>query len=268
VKLSGTITLTTDFGLEDPYAAVMKGVVISINPAARIIDISHSVKAGSIIEAAMLIKEAYPFFPEGTVHVAVIDPGVGGKRRPIVVKTENHIFVGPDNGVFWPIIKDHRQSEVIHVTESRYFLSHISHTFHGRDIFAPVAAHISKGIDPPAMGQAIGDPVMLELPLSEQRGDSLYGCVMRIDHFGNLITNIKRQDLEEFLGPQKSVIMLGKTAIEGLGNTYSGVEAGETLALIGSSGCLEIAVNKGRASDIVGMEPDTLIGMEVEVKRV
>jgi len=268
VKSSGTITLTTDFGLKDPYAAVMKGVILSINPAARIIDISHSVKAGSIMQAAVLIKEAYPFFPKGTIHVAVIDPGVGGKRRPILVKTENHIFVGPDNGVFWPIIKDHKQTAIIHVTESRYFLPDISHTFHGRDIFAPVAAHISRGIDPLEMGQAIDDPVPLELPVPEQRGDSLYGRVMRIDHFGNLITNVKKRDLEEFLGPESSVIIAGKVVIEGLRSTYSEVRAGETLALIGSSGCLEISVNTGRASDIAETDPEDIVGMEIEVRRV
>jgi len=268
VRSSGTITLTTDFGLEDPYAAVMKGVILSINPAARIIDISHSVKAGSIMHAAVLIKEAYPFFPKGTVHVAVIDPGVGGKRRPILVKTENHVFVGPDNGVFSPIINDHKQTVIIHVTESRYFLPDISHTFHGRDIFAPVAAHISRGIDPLEMGQAIDDPVPLELPVPEQRGDSLYGRVMRIDHFGNLITNVKKRDLEEFLGPESSVIIAGKVVIEGLRSTYSEVRAGETLALIGSSGCLEISVNTGRASDIAETDPEDIVGMEIEVRRV
>ena len=268
MKSSGTITLTTDFGLEDPYAAVMKGVVLSINPAARIVDITHSVKAGSVMQAAMLIKEAYPFFPKGTVHVAVIDPGVGGKRRPVLVKTENHVFVGPDNGVFWPIIKDHEQAEIIHLTESRYFLSDISHTFHGRDIFAPVAAHISRGIDPLEMGQAISDPVQLEFPVPEKRGENLYGRVMRIDHFGNLITNVKKGDLEEFLGLEKSAIIIGKLVVEGLRRSYSEVGEGEILALIGSSGCLEIAVNTGRASDIVGTDPDGIIGMEIEVRRV
>jgi S-adenosylmethionine hydrolase len=268
VKSSGIITLTTDFGLEDPYAAVMKGVVLSINPAARIIDISHSVKAGSVMQAAMLIKEAYPFFPKGTVHVAVIDPGVGGKRRPILVKTEDHFFIGPDNGVFWPIIKGHEQTSIIHITESRYFLPDISRTFHGRDIFAPVAAHISIGMDPLEMGQAISDPVTLEFPVPEQRGETLYGRIMRIDHFGNLITNIKKRDLEKFLGPEKSAITLGKLVIEGLSNTYSEVGAGETLALIGSTGCLEISVNKGRASDFAGTDPDAVIDMEIEVRRI
>jgi S-adenosylmethionine hydrolase len=185
-----------------------------------------------------------------------------------VVRTENHFFVGPDNGVFWPVIQDHKQSEIIHVTENRYFLSDISHTFHGRDVFAPVAAHISRGIDPLVMGQAVSDPLSIELPVAEQRGDRLYGRAMRVDHFGNLITNIRKRDLEEFLGPKKPIIMLGKMAIEGLRKTYSEAGAGEILALIGSSGCLEIAVNQGRASDIAGTDPDTIIGLSIEVKRV
>ena len=220
------------------------------------------------MHAAVLIKEAYGFFPKGTVHVAVVDPGVGGKRRPILVKTENHVFVGPDNGVFWPIIKDHKRKVIIHVTESRYFLPDISRTFHGRDIFAPVAAHISGGVDPLEMGQAIDDPVILEFPVPEQRGDSLYGRVMRIDHFGNLITNLKERDLEEFVGPRRCVITAGKMVIEGLRNTYSEAGTGEALALVGSSGCLEISVNKGRASGIAGKDPDGIIGMEVELRLV
>ncbi|MBW2169114.1 MAG: SAM-dependent chlorinase/fluorinase, partial [Deltaproteobacteria bacterium] len=147
------------------------------------------------------------------------------------------------------------QAEIVHVTKIRYFLPDVSHTFHGRDIFAPVAAHISRGVDPREMGSIVSDPVQLEFPVPEQRGDTLYGRVMRIDHFGNLITNIHKKELEEFLGPERSVIMLGKLVIEGLRNTYS-------------DGCLEIAVNTGRASDIAGTDPDGIIDMEIEVRRV
>lgn len=264
---SSTITLTTDFGLKDPYAGVMKGIILSINPAARIIDISHSVKPGSVFEAAVLIREAYPFFPKGSVHVAVIDPGVGGRRRPILVKIEDYVFVGPDNGVFSPIIIDHRQAVIVHITESRYFLPDISHTFHGRDIFAPVAAHISRGVDPLEIGTVISDPVMFEVPVSERRGDVLYGRIMRVDGFGNLITNIKKSELGAFVGSGWPVINLGKLMIEGLRKSYSEVGTGEALALIGSSGCLEVAVNQGRADDIAGTNRDALIGMEVEVRR-
>jgi hypothetical protein len=249
VNVSGVITLLTDFGLRDPYVGIMKGVILSINPDARIIDISHQTKPGSVYQAAGLIQEAYPFFPKGTIHVAVVDPGVGGDRRPILVKTKDHFFVGPDNGLFWPIIKTNHQTEIIHLTETKYFLSDISNTFHGRDIFAPVAAHVSLGEDPLEMGSVINNPVPLRLPTPEQKGNHLSGQVIRVDHFGNLITNIHKKDMEKLLGTKPPIIKVGKLIIRGVRSTYSEVNTGETLALIGSSGYLEIAVNQGRACD-------------------
>ena len=268
MKTSGIITLTTDFGLRDPYVGVMKGVILSINPEARIIDISHQLKAGFISQASTLVQEAYPFFPEGTVHVAVFDPGVGGDRRPILIKTQNHLFVGPDNGIFWPVIRSNQHTEIIHLTESRYFLPHVSHTFHGRDIFAPVAAHLSRGVDPLEMGPIIKDPVPIDFPAPQRRGDMLLGQVMRVDRFGNLISNIQRKQFLQFLGSGRPVIKAGKLAVEGLSKTYGEALAGEALALIGSSDCLEIAVNLGQASDVTGMNSEDIIGMEIEVSRV
>lgn len=268
MKTSGIITLTTDFGLRDPYVGVMKGVILSINPEARVIDISHQLKAGFISQASTLVQEAYPFFPEGTVHVVVVDPGVGGDRRPILIKTQNHLFVGPDNGIFWPVIRAHQYAEIIRLTESRYFLPHVSHTFHGRDIFAPVAAHLSRRVDPLEMGPIIKDPVPLDFPAPQRRGDMLLGQVMRVDRFGNLITNIQRKQFERFLGSGRPSIKAGKLAVEGLSKTYGEALAGEALALIGSSDCLEIAVNLGRACDVTGMNSENIIGMEIEVSRV
>ncbi len=268
MKTSGIITLTTDFGLRDPYVGVMKGVILSINPDARVIDIRHQLKAGFISQAATLVQEAYPFFPDGTVHVAVVDPGVGGDRRPILIKTQNHLFVGPDNGIFWPVIRSHQQTEIIHLTESRYFLPHVSHTFHGRDVFAPVAAHLSRGVDPLEMGPIIKDPVPFDFPAPQRRGDMLLGQVMRVDRFGNLITNIQRKQFVRFLGSGRPVIKAGKLAVEGLSKTYGEALAGEAVALIGSSDCLEIAVNLGRACDVTGMDSEDIIGMEIEVSRV
>jgi len=268
MKTSGIITLTTDFGLRDPYVGVMKGVILSINPEARVIDISHQLKAGFISQASTLVQEAYPFFPEGTVHVVVVDPGVGGDRRPILIKTQNHFFVGPDNGTFWPVIRAHQYAETIHLTKSRYFLPHVSHTFHGRDIFAPVAAHLSRGVDPSEMGPIIKDPVPLDFPAPQRREDILLGQVMRVDRFGNLITNIQRKQFERFLGSGRPGIKAGKLAVEGLSKTYGEVLAGEALALIGSSDCLEIAVNRGRACDVTDMNSEDVIGLEIEVSRV
>jgi S-adenosylmethionine hydrolase len=268
VKVSGAITLTTDFGLSDSYVGVMKGVILSVNPRAHIVDISHQIRMGSIVHAAGLIHDAYRFFPEGTVHVVVVDPGVGGQRRPIIVKTGHHLFVGPDNGLFSPVITGHPHTEVIHVTNRRYFLPEVSHTFHGRDIFAPVAAHLSLGVDPLEMGSLVADHAPLSLPKTEQKGDILLGQVIRVDHFGNLITNINRKEIEEFLGTHRPVVRVKGLVIEGVAKIYSDVRSGDTLALIGSSECLEIAVNLGRVCDRLGLDPGQCIGLEVELRRV
>ena len=302
VNVSGIITLLTDFGLRDPYVGIMKGVILSINPDARIIDISHQTKPGSVYQAAGLLQEAYPFFPKGTIHVAVVDPGVGSDRRPILIKTKDHLFVGPDNGMFWPIIKTNHQTEIIHLTETKYFLSDISNTFHGRDIFAPVAAHVSLEVDPLEMGSVINNPIPLHLPIPEQKGAHLLGQVMRVDHFGNLISNIHKKDMDEFLGTEPPVntptlpsllskipflagkervgdgvkkrnsytipvIKVRKLIIKGICSTYSEVNTCETLALIGSSGYLEIAVNQGRACDCIGINLENIIGIKVEVNK-
>jgi S-adenosylmethionine hydrolase len=264
---SGIITLTTDFGLNDPYVGMMKGVILDINPKARIVDITHGVKAGSIFQGAGLIQEAYGYFPRGTVHVGVVDPGVGSDRRLILVVTDAYYFVGPDNGLLWPIIESHDSARAMELTENRYFLPHLSHTFHGRDIFAPVAAHLSRGVDPRELGPAIHDPVQLNLPVPQERKEQLVGQVVRIDHFGNLITNIHREDLERFLRGGRPHITVGNLVIEGVRQIYSECEAGEPLAMIGSSNYLEVAVNLGRASDRLGSDAEDIIGMEIELRR-
>jgi S-adenosylmethionine hydrolase len=254
VKTSGIITLTTDFGVRDPYVAMMKGVILSINPYARIVDITHQISAGKIYEGSAIIKEAYPYFPSGTVHVGVVDPGVGGKRRPIAVVADPHFFIGPDNGLFWPIIETRQNADVIHLTEKTYWMDAISSTFHGRDIFAPVAAHVSRGVDPFLLGKKIDNPIALPYPLSQKEDDVLIGEVIRVDHFGNLITNITREELGEFLGSKDCVITVGSIMLKELCTAYSDVSEGEPLALIGSSNLLEIAVNRGRAISDLGIE--------------
>jgi S-adenosylmethionine hydrolase len=267
LKPSGIITLTTDFGLKDPYVGVMKGVILSIHPDARPIDLTHRVKAGSVVQASALIQEAYPYFSKGTVHVGVVDPGVGSDRRPIVVETKDHFFVGPDNGLLWPIIAVNPPAKVVHLTERKYFLPQVSQTFHGRDIFAPVAAYLSRGVDPSMMGPPIGDPVQLHLPRPRQKGDVLWGQVFRVDRFGNLITNIQRKDLDRYLASAQPIIKVGDLVVESVHQTYAEVKAGEVLALIGSSGCLEIAVNLGRASERVEGDSGDFFGMEVMVNK-
>jgi S-adenosylmethionine hydrolase len=264
---SRIITLTTDFGLHDPYVAMMKGVILSIHSKARIIDITHQIQAGAIIHAAGIIREAFPFFPKGTVHVAVIDPGVGSDRRLIGLKAGGHFFVGPDNGIFWPVIEDHKEAKIIHLIENAFFLSGMSHTFHGRDVFAPVAAYLSQGADLEQMGPKIDDPRTLLYPSPREKAGILYGQTTRVDHFGNLITNIHRKDLHSFLESAHPVIEAGNLVIKKLSHTYSDVEEGEPLALINSSDWLEIAVHLGRASEYMGLKSEELLGTEVRVKK-
>jgi len=263
LKPSGIITLTTDFGESDPYVAMMKGVILSINPDAKIIDISHQIPARSIKEGGMIIKESYTYFPSGTVHVGVVDPGVGGKRRPIVVLVYNYFFVGPDNGLFSTIIETQRHTDVIHLKEKRYWMNRINPTFHGRDIFAPVAAHLSLGVDPFLMGEKIDNPTPLAYPLPHENNSDLVGEIIRVDHFGNLITNITREHLSPYLASKGLIIKIGSLTLKKISTTYNDVPEGQPLALIGSSNVLEIAVNMGRATDYLGQ--DKLIGVKVQV---
>jgi len=265
MKSAGIVTLTTDFGLTDPYVAMMKGVIYSINPDARLVDITHQVRAGDVFHGAGLINETFGFFPMGTVHVAVVDPGVGSNRRPLGLESEGHFFIGPDNGLFWPVMEDHQVTRLIHLTEERYFLHPVSHTFHGREIFAPAAAHLSLGADLGLMGHALLNPARLDLPRPKKRGDTLHGEVIRVDNFGNLITNISRGELALFIQSARPVIKLGALVIENVGQTYADMEKGEILALINSSGLLEIAVNQGRASDQTGLDQARNVGTDVKV---
>ena len=267
MNASGIITLTTDFGLSDPYVAMMKGVILSINPGAQVVDISHQIRAGSIIQAAGLVHETFPFFPKGTVHVAVVDPGVGSERRPMGMEAGGHFFVGPDNGIFWPIVEEYKKTRIIHLTESKYFLPSISPTFHGREVFAPTAAHLSQGVSLERMGAALSNPVKLHVPKPQAEGGVLYGEITRVDNFGNLISNIHRRDLESFLESWEPVIEVGDLTIKRLRPIYADAQEGEPLALINSSDWLEIAVNLGRASQYVGVPSEELIGTEVKVSK-
>ncbi len=260
---SGIITLTTDFGESDPYVAMMKGVILFINPDAKIIDITHQIPAGSIQEGGLIIKESYKYFPSGTVHVGIVDPGVGGKRRPITVLTGNHFFVGPDNGLFSSIIETQGHTDIIHLKEKRYWMHKISPTFHGRDIFAPVAAHLSLGVNPFLLGEKIDNPTTLSYPSPSKKNSDLVGEVIRVDHFGNLITNITKEHLSPFLKSKVLIIKIGSLTLKKISTTYNDVPEGQPLALIGSSNLLEIAVNMGRATDYFSQ--DKLIGMKVQV---
>ncbi len=262
---TGIITITTDFGQSDPYVAIMKGVILAINPSAKVVDITHQVQAGSIQEGAIIIKEAYKWFPKGTIHLCVVDPGVGGRRRPIMVLADNHFFVGPDNGLFWPIIELQRDIDIIDLTEKKYWLTDISSTFHGRDIFSPVSAHLSLRVDPFLFGESISDPTTLDYPIPYQRNSELIGHVIRVDRFGNLITNITEDKLRAFTASKDFVIKVGKIVLKKTSHFYSDAQKGEPLALIGSSNFLEIAINMGSASDYLNKECGH--GTEVIIER-
>jgi len=264
---SGIITLLTDFGLSDAYVAMMKGVILSINRDAELIDITHSIRTGSVFQGAYILKEVFSCFPSGTVHVAVVDPGVGSNRRSIAVNAAGHFFTGPDNGIFWPVIEKYKDATIYELTENKFFLPQITSTFHGRDIFAPVAAHISLGLDIQKFGRVVSDPEKLEIPLPFKHENVLSGQIIRIDNFGNLITNITADALAGFLGNNEPVIHTGKIKIYGLNKIYSDRENGELLAIINSSNQLEIAVNMGKASDYIGKEPDDIIGTGVKVEK-
>jgi len=197
--------------------------------------------------------------------VAVVDPGVGGPRRLIGLEANGHVFVGPDNGIFWPVIQDFKGATVYHLTETRFFLHNVSPTFHGREIFSPVAAHLSTGVDLKAMGPTLDDPVKLDFPIPRVSEGALYGQIIRVDNFGNLITNIHSKKLARFLEMSQPVIELGNLTIKKLSKVYSDVEEGEPLALVSSSNWLEIAVNLGRASEYIGVDPEETIGTIVKV---
>ena len=267
MKPSGIITLTTDFGLRDPYVAMMKGVILSINPSADLVDISHLIQPGALREAAAAIQETYPYFPEGTVHLAVVDPGVGSGRRIIAVSAAEHYFVGPDNGLFSYVLGGNPTAEVIQLTEYQYFLEHVTHTFHGREIFAPVAAHISLGVTLDRLGTAIQDPIIFDFPKPLEKDGVLYGQITRVDHFGNCITNIGKSVLDRFLQSSRPVIEVGPFRIRDLRLTYADEDGGQPLALINSSDLLEIAVNMGRASEYLEEDPQAIVGKTVTVRK-
>lgn len=241
------ITLTTDFGLSDWYAGVMKGVILSINPHAEVVDITHLVPAGGIRKGALALKSACGFFPKGTVHVGVVDPGVGGKRRPILIKTKDYFFIGPDNGLLLPAALSNNIKKAVELENKKYFLDAISPTFHGRDIFAPVAAHLSMGKGISWFGRAI-DPFGLKttaMPRVKAGKDSVEGTIVYVDSFGNLITDIERDDVK-WAWPLTD-IEIGRRIIKGIKAAYCDAEEGGLVALFGSSGNLEIAVNRGDA---------------------
>ena len=242
------ITLLSDFGTDDNSVAVMKGVIFGVNSEVHIVDISHSIEPYNIEVGAEILMAAYHYFPRGTIHVAVVDPGVGGDRRGILVATENYFFVGPDNGIFSYIYEDPGFRWVRDLRAVDFFLEKVSSTFHGRDIFAPVAGYLSAGEDPEDFGPPIDDPVKLRISQSHVRpGGGIDGEVIYVDHFGNLITNICSAALEA-LGANVQ-IAIGSERIAGIQPSYAQAPPQTLLAAINSFEVLEIAVNQGNAAE-------------------
>jgi S-adenosylmethionine hydrolase len=274
------ITLTTDFGTADGYVGAMKGVILGIAPDARLVDISHEIAPQNVRQAAYVLYSTYPFFPPHTVHLVVVDPGVGSTRRPIALRTEAGTFVGPDNGVFSYVGACEPDAVIVELAEPRYRLPRASHTFHGRDVFAPAAAHLAAGVPITALGPPVCDPVTFPRPRLEVAPDSITGEVLHADRFGNVVTSVghivwrgdelvldpafqgagdRGREGEKgehvcFKAGEATVVVAGQE-IAGVRRTYAEVEPGETLALVGSAGHLEIAVREGNAARMLGLCP-------------
>jgi len=267
------VTMLTDFGLVDGYVGMMKGVILGIAPQARLVDISHGISPRDVRHAAYVLYTAHSFFPPGTVHLVVVDPGVGGTRRAMALRTRLAYFVGPDNGVFSYVMACEPVEVVVELADPRYQLPRVSRTFHGRDLFAPAAAHLAAGVAITELGPPLADPVTLPPPLLEAAGGNITGEVLHIDRFGNVVTSIgrlvwfgDRLSLEpvawgtgggrqvDFEADDVTVTVAGRE-IAGIRGTYADGEPGQVLALVGSSGQLEIAVRDGSAARKLGLQP-------------
>jgi S-adenosylmethionine hydrolase len=247
--------LTTDFGLNDHFVGALKGVILNIVPDANIVDICHTVQAFDILDGALALAQSYSYFPPRTVHLVVVDPGVGSARRPIIATSEMHNFVAPDNGVLSLMYAREQRLSVRHITSEHYFLQPVSNTFHGRDIFAPVAAYLAKGVDQEKFGEEVTDYVRFNAPKPKPvDATSVRGVVLRVDRFGNLITNFTPQDapalFQAKVPPFK--IVVGKREVTSMRTNYAEGAPGELFAIVGSMGFIEIAANRGSAAQTTG----------------
>ncbi len=262
------MTLITDFGLRDEYVGVLKGVILATAPAAAIVDICHAIAPQDIAGAAHMLDAAYPFFPGGTVHAAVVDPGVGTRRSIICAQAGGHRFVAPDNGLLWPVLRT-SDSPVIHRVENEKLYRHpVSGTFHGRDIIAPVAAHLAAGFPLADVGPAVALKDIVALDDLDARWISsceLEGRVIGIDRFGNLLTNIRATDLTG-VGPGEPRIVVGETEIAGLRQTYAQGLPGKPMALWSSRDTLEIAVKEASAADLLNLEKGAVVRVKARRK--
>ncbi|HEX6172955.1 MAG TPA: SAM-dependent chlorinase/fluorinase [Candidatus Binatia bacterium] len=255
------ITLTTDFGYADPFVGIMKGAILCITPNLQIVDLNHGIAPQDIRAAALTLAASVDYFPQGTIHVAVVDPGVGSERRPILIHSAGQYFVGPDNGVFSFALKDKRSLLIVHLSNEAYFLQPKSRTFHGRDIFAPVAAHLARGVPVAEFGSPSRDWVCLSWPAVERAGEFIVGEVLYIDRFGNLFTNIHERDLTGVV-KEKIRVHLNDVEIQGLAQNYAAGDKKTYIALVNSWGLVEIA----SYNDSAARRSETRIGDKVRVE--
>ncbi|OQX11231.1 MAG: hypothetical protein BWK76_19435 [Desulfobulbaceae bacterium A2] len=267
MQACGIITLTTDFGLEDEYVGLLKGVMLCREPKLRLVDLCHALPPGDIAAAARLLRASWLFFPPGTVHLAVVDPGVGGSRKILALTVGEQFFVGPDNGIFSPWFNNTPPPQVRRVANTRLFLPRISATFHGRDIMAPVAAALAGGLPLAETGPALAPEECVRLALSQAQRvkDCLCGIIVARDHFGNLLSDICHEELAELAGDTNALLQVevaGSAPLR-LVRCYDEASVGETIALVGSRGVLEIAVNRSNAARSLGVD----VGAAVTVRR-
>jgi S-adenosylmethionine hydrolase len=255
------IALLTDFGTRDHYAGTMKGVVLGICPEATLVDISHHVVAHDVLDGALKLAASYRYFPAGTIFLVVVDPGVGSSRRAIAVDAGDVIFVAPDNGVLTAVIDEHPAKRIVEITEPKYALPTVSRTFEGRDRFAPAAAWLATGIDLAALGRPAGAIQRLDIPRPTIEEGRIDGQVLRVDRFGNLITNIDRRTFEKFArGPLD--IRIGSHQVSRLVSTYAEASAGEVCALFGSTDHLEIAASGASAAEALDLRRGAAVHVE------
>jgi S-adenosylmethionine hydrolase len=260
----GIVTLTTDFGSSDPYVGIMKGVILGINPDAQLVDLCHDIRPYDVLEAAYAVAQAYRYFPPRTVHLVLVDPGVGTARRPLIVSADRYVFVAPDNGVLSLVYAQEENLYVRHITATHYFREPVSQTFHGRDIFAPVVGWLSRHAETEKFGELITDYTRFTLPKPKRVNENqLQGMVVRVDRFGTLVTNLTPTDLPELFreSPASFKMTVGKVEISKLQTAYADGGQGEVFAILGSAGYLEIAANRASAAQALGVGKGAEVGV-------
>jgi S-adenosylmethionine hydrolase len=259
------ITLTTDYGTNDHLVGTLKGVILKINPDVTIVDITHDVAPYDLLDGALAIGSSYSYFPARTIHVVVVDPGVGTERRPLLVTGETQYFVAPDNGVLSLVYEREENILVRHANVEHYYLHPVSNTFHGRDVFAPIAAWLSKGSQAAAMGDEISDYKKFAMPKPKPADGAINGVVLRVDSFGNLITNFRASDLPPAALETGTVqFRVGSHSVNKLVDTFAKGSAGEPFAYVGSNGFIEIGINRGNAAKSLGVGRGTQVTLTIE----